>query len=496
MASLSEKELKRIIKGGETGTVELKLNPPRAVDLAERFCGMANARGGLVIIGVEDSTRKIVGVADERMGEAVDVILRAARQVIKPELVLNPPEPEVYVLADKKLVVATIPPTTGPIYQAGGIFWIRQGTQTRALSMAELSEMIYDRGLRNWELEPAFNATMEDIDLEKVKAFLERRSSSGRQSGRFKNREQVLIGMRCAVAVESGTVVPTNAGILFFGHSPQDHIPQSEVVCVLFRETVGASRYADKKVVTGTLQDLIDNTEAFLDRYIAVGARVEGWKRIDIPEYSIEVLREAVINAVVHRDYSRHGERVRVFYYPDRVEIHSPGLLLPGITVEQMERGEVQSKLRNSVLAGLLSNIPGYMEQIGSGVRFMLDETKRVGLPGPQFREMSEFIVTFHKAPALLSPQPQASYQEKTLWEDHEEPQPEIVIQTPQVEQREKRLVKALEYVHEHGVITNGIYRQLTGVTDRTAHRDLETLVERGRLKGMGQRAARRYVLA
>jgi len=114
MASLSEKELKRIIKGGEAGTVELKLNPPRAVDLAERFCGMANARGGLVIIGVEDSTRKIVGVADERMGEAVDVILRAARQVIKPELVLNPPEPEVYVLADKKLVVATIVASTFP----------------------------------------------------------------------------------------------------------------------------------------------------------------------------------------------------------------------------------------------------------------------------------------------------------------------------------------------------------------------------------------------
>jgi predicted HTH transcriptional regulator len=364
MARLSEADLKRIIKGGETSTVELKLAAPRAVDLAERFCGMANAKGGLVIIGVEDSTHNIVGVADERMGETVDIILRAARQVIKPELVLDPPEPEVYVLADKKLVVATIPPTIGPVYQSGGIFWIRQGTQTRALGMMELSEMIYDRGLRNWELEPAFNATMEDIDLQKVTTFLERRSASGRQSGRFKNIEQVLIGMRCAVAVEGGTVVPTNAGILFFGYYPQDHLPQSEVVCVLFRETVGASRYADKKVVTGTLQDLIDNTEAFLDRYIAVGARVEGWKRIDIPEYSIEVLREAVINAVVHRDYSRHGERVRVFYYPDRVEIHSPGLLLPGITVEQMERGEVQSKLRNSVLAGLLSNVPGYMEQI------------------------------------------------------------------------------------------------------------------------------------
>ncbi len=496
MVKLSEQELKMLIKGGETNTVELKLAAPRAVDLAERLCGMANARGGIVIIGVEDSTHKVVGVPDERIGETMDVILRAARQVIKPELVLDPPEPEVYVLAGKKLLVVTISSTDGPVYQAGGIFWIRQGTQTRALNMAELSEMIYDRGLRDWELEPAYNATMENIDLEKVKAFIARRSASGRQSGRFKNIERVLVGMRCAVEVSGGTIVPTNAGILFFGHSPQDHIPQSEVVCVLFRETVGASRYADRKLVTGTLQDLIDGTEAFLNRYIAVGARIEGWKRIDIPEYSIEVLREAVINAVVHRDYSRRGERIRVFYYPDRVEVHSPGLLLPGITVEQMERGEVQSKLRNPVLAGLLSTIPGYIEQIGSGIRFMLDETKRMELPAPQFREMSEFIVTFQKAPALRAPEPRMQYKGGTLWEENEDSPPEVVVQDRRAEQVEKRLIQALHYVQEHGFITNGIYRQLTGVTDRTAHRDLEKLVERGRLKGTGQRAARRYVLA
>ena len=153
MVKLSEQELKMLIKGGETNTVELKLAAPRAVDLAERLCGMANASGGTVIIGVEDSTRKVVGVPDERIGETMDVILRAARQVIKPELPLDPPEPEVCVLAGKKLLVVTIPSTDGPVYQAGGIFWIRQGTQTRALSITELSEMIYDRGLRgcmNW----------------------------------------------------------------------------------------------------------------------------------------------------------------------------------------------------------------------------------------------------------------------------------------------------------------------------------------------------------
>jgi ATP-dependent DNA helicase RecG len=253
------------------------------------------------------------------------------------------------------------------------------------------------------------------------------KSVSSRHTSRFKDIERVLIGMECAVKTSDGRVVPTSAGLLFFGSYPQGHLIQSDVACVLFRETVGASRYADRRIVNGTLQELIDGAELFLSRYIAVGARMEGFKRIDIPEYSFEVLREAVINAVVHRDYSKRGESVRVFCYPDRVEIHSPGLLLPGITVEQMERGEVQSKLRNPVLVGLLKDIP---------------------------------------------------------------------VQNRQSEQREQRLTKAVEYVHQHGFITNGIYRKLTGVSDRTAHRDLETLVERGRLKGTGQRAARRYRLS
>lgn len=80
MMKLSEMELKRLVKGGETNTVELKLAAPRAVDLAERLCGMANARGGIVIIGVEDSTHRVVGVPDERIGETMDVVLRATRR--------------------------------------------------------------------------------------------------------------------------------------------------------------------------------------------------------------------------------------------------------------------------------------------------------------------------------------------------------------------------------------------------------------------------------
>src|SRR6266566_4113326 len=422
LVKLSEMELKALIQGGETNTVELKVAAPRATEMAELLCGMANAQGGVVIIGVKDSSHEIVGVPDKRLGETLDVVLRAVRQMIKPELVLDPSKPEIYTLEGKKLVVAMVKPSHGPVYQAHGIYWVRRGTHTVSLGLSELLEMANDRGLVDWEHQPVRNATIEDLDLEKVKAYLTRRSTSDRQASRFKDLERVLIGMECAVRTHDGKVVPTNAGLLFFGYAPQEHIIQSDVACVLYRETLGASRYADRRFVTGTLQDLIDGAELFLSRYIAVGARVEGFKRIDIKD------------------------------------------------------------------------IPGYMERLGSGIRFMLDETRRLGLPWPQFREMGEFIVTFQKAPALMSPRPQPQYA-GTLWGDEEGSRPEILSQE-QSDQRERRLTKAVEYVQKYGFITNSIYRQLTGVSDRTAHRDLETLIERGRLKGTGQRAARRYVLA
>jgi predicted HTH transcriptional regulator len=121
MPTLTDAVLRRTIARGETSTVELKKAVPRPGELAERMCGMANAQGGIIIIGVEDSSLKVVGVADSRMTLTQDMILRAARQ-IDPPLLLDPAEPEVYVLDGKQVVVATIPPSRGPAYQASGVF--------------------------------------------------------------------------------------------------------------------------------------------------------------------------------------------------------------------------------------------------------------------------------------------------------------------------------------------------------------------------------------
>ena len=488
--------------GGETSTVELKVASPRPDEMAERLCGLANAQGGCIIIGVADESLEIIGVPDKRLALTKDVVLRAARRIIKPVLLLDPPELEEYVLDGRKLVVATVPPNTGPIYQAGGVFWVRRGTHTVPLSVDEIVELAHDRGLVSWELQPARKATMADIDAKRVEEHLHRRSVRSQEGGRFDDLEQALVGMECAKVMPEGEVRPTNVGVLFFGYDPQQDVFQSEVVCVLFRDDLGVGGYIDRKIVRGTIQELIDSTELFLNKHMMVGAKIVGWKRIDLPEYPLEALREAIVNAVIHRDYSRTGESIRVFYYPDKVEIHSPGSLLPGVTVEQMEQGKVVSRLRNPVLANLLRDIPGYMERIGSGIKLMLNEMRKMGLPLPQFREMGgEFIVTFRNTPVSdMEPVSSAPSRENGVQQ--------LMLDVPPVSvasgisgkegppAAEQRMMTALRHIQAHGAITNHEYCELTGVSESTALRDLEAWVARGTLKKVGKRRGRRYELA
>ncbi len=482
MARLTEEELLDLIKGGETSTLELKVNPPRPGELAERICGLANARGGYIVMGVEDSTLAIKGVAN--IGDAFDVILRAARQV-NPTIELVPPEPEVYLLDGKKLIVSYIPQSEGPVYQSGGVCWQRHGTHTVRMSVEEILKAANDRGRVSWEMKVADAAEWADIDETKVDAYLRRRQDRYRYDSRYANLTEVLVGMRCGKMVD-GQFKPTNCGLLFFGKDPQMHLPHTEVVCVVYRDAYGIGSYIDRKNIIGTFQELIDQVAAFVNLYIPVGAKIEGWERVDMPELPLEILREAVVNAVIHRDYSREGERIRLFIYSDRVEVHSPGRLLPGVTTELMEQGRVSSKLRNPVLAGLLRDIPRYTEQIGSGIKLMLNESRRRGLPPPQFQELDEFIVTFRRTPAPL---------EAEITPIQEAPRRELRAVIPEALEREQRLVLAMIYIQENGYINNVEYRKLTGVSERVAARDLAELVSSGSLRALGKARSRQYRL-
>jgi ATP-dependent DNA helicase RecG len=397
----------------------------------------------------------------------------------------------VVYLEGKALVAGHVPPNNGTLYQAGGVFPIRRGTHTVPLEAPEIERHLHHRGTLAWEARPVAGATEEDLDPGRVEEYLAHRP--GRRGQRAAADPQTLTRIGCLAPdpADPHTLRPTHAGLLLFGHAPQELIMQAEVVCILFGDEVGLRRYLDRRIVQGTLPQQIDQVEAFLSQHMPVSARLEGFHRVDEPAYPLSALREALVNAVVHRDYSLTGEAVRLFYYPDRIEVHSPGPLLPGLHLDDLRAGHVPSRPRNPLLASLLRDVPGgYMERSGTGITFMIAQMRALGRPDPEFREQNEFVVTFrHAAPRAATDGPRDGTARLPTGrrEPDTGPQRSLDLTT--------RQELALGYVQEHGAITNRAYRALTGVSDTTALRDLEALVRAGTLRGMGQGRSRRYTM-
>ncbi len=433
----------------------------------------------------------------KNISETIDTLLKAAR-LCKPIVHLEPPTPQVVAMEDKQLVIAHIPPNDGTLYQAGGVCWTRRGTHTVPLDVTEIEEFLHSRGTLAWELKPVPRATLDDLDMQLVEQYLARRSNRSRNAGRLANVQEILLNIGCATTTNDDSVVrPTNAGMLLFGYDPQQYILQAEVVCVLYRDTLGMHRYADRRILAGTITQQIDQAEGFFRQYIPVAARMDGFHRIDEPEYPLDALREAVVNALVHRDYSLQGEAVRILYYKDRVEIRSPGLLLPGIRLDELRRGNARSKPRNPIIATVLRDFPGgYMERVGSGISFMIQQMHDLGRPAPQFKEQGEFIVTFLNGSTDTQEEPIPQQTDIIVRSDEVVEQDDAKLITPQSElSKEERQKRGLTHIHESGSITLKEYRTLTGVSATTASHDLDELVTQGTLRISGQKRNRRYML-
>jgi len=489
--------LEALLAEGETQLVECKVAPPRLAELAQRICGFANALGGFLVIGVKDQTWEIVGVKQAQ--ESVDALLQAAR-LCKPSVRFDPPHPRLITLHGKHLVVAQIPPNDGQLYQIGGVCWMRRGTFTVPMEVSEIEAFLHQRGSLAWESHPVERATLADLEMDLVDAYLAQRPSRPKETGRLPNREEVLLHLGCAVrgAGEDHAVIrPTHAGLLLFGRHPQEFLIAAEVVCVLFKDALGLHRYADRRILHGTITEQIDQAERFLAQYIPVGAHIEGFHRVDEPDYPLEALRELMVNAVCHRDYSLTGEAVRVFYYPDRLEVRNPGLLMPGITLEELRQGKARSKPRNPIIASVLRDLPGgYMERLGAGIAFVIQSMRALGRPDPEFREQGEFIVTLRKSPPAAEGVLSVMEQTRTQVVSGVAPEFEGSPSVPKRPRtQEERQHMALRYVHTYGSITSGMYRKLTGAGETTATRDLEALVEKGALRAFGERRGRYYVL-
>jgi ATP-dependent DNA helicase RecG len=267
-------------------------------------------------------------------------------------------------------------------------------------------------------------------------------------------------------------VVPTIAGLLLFGARPQDRVEAATLKCAFFYGQHQGTALRDRADVVGPLPRVIDDGAAFVTRNRRLVPRMEGIRRVDVPEYPDFSVREALANALAHRDWSLEGAKVRLFMFDDRLEIWSPGRLPPPITLERLGYDQFS---RNRVIARVLVE-RGYVEEVGLGIRRMREEMANLGLPEPEFREDGfSFVITFRS----IAPREGVAPAVDAF---------RVLLERGEINERQFR---ALEHARAHGTIARREYVELTGAAERTATRDLADLVASGLLEVAGGRGWR-----
>lgn len=389
---LTEADIERMATLGEDSVVEFK-NVSRtawqldANDFAKAVAALANTGGGHVLVGMDDDgTPSGVG---ERAN--LDALMRQVSQIchdrIRPSL----------TCAQRKIQYRGVPILAVEVpafaldrpFMVDGGCYIRDANRSRPAERDEMIRILQSVDY-HYDEQPAPNATMDDLEPQVVRTFMAESRDLAPADG---DVTRYLRALKCLDA--KGT--PTVSGILFFGKNPTRWLPDARISAVRFRGTVMTGDFADRKEIEGRLPAQIEAAIAFLSEHVPAPARIEGFARVEqgIPP---EVMREALTNAVIHRDY-RATSQVRVFVFDDRVEFVNPGALLNQLTLDSIRLGGI-SQRRNPVICSLTARA-GRRELYGLGVPQMIRLMRGQGLPDPEFSlDGGHFRVVLRRQPA------------------------------------------------------------------------------------------------
>jgi ATP-dependent DNA helicase RecG len=460
--ALPPDELNQLLAAGTSDAAAFLPATANQRVIAETLVALANANGGLVLLGV---TLKGVPQKGRDLTTLRESVIEATL-LADPPLIL--PAPQLTTIADGQVLVVQVPPGLPHLYNLQGVYWTRTAAQNRPLTTAELRRLLLERGDAGFERMVVEGATLADLDEAQIERYLERLEVAPTESA-----EQTLLARGCVVTAPSGEFVPTVAGILLFGRQPQRFLPSAELICVRY---IGASMGDEfvRQDITGTLPEQIRQAEAFVVSNLRRGMKINGLARVEVTEYPLPVVREAIVNAVAHRDYSVRGEGIRLLMYQDRLELYSPGRLPGHVTLDNLKDERYS---RNAAIVAVLSDL-GYIERLGYGIDRMIAAMQSAGLPAPSFAETTAgFKVTLSSAgDELVSSQPEQQRWHNQLLNERQE--------------------RALAYIQTHGRITNSEYQELApDVSAETIRRDLADLVEKNLLIRIGSKKATYYIL-
>lgn len=418
------------------------------------IASFANANGGKLYIGVDDNGN-VIGLKDlKNLLEILPNKIKNKLQIIAYVNMLKK--------GDKEYLEIDVKPSSFPV-SYNGKFYIRSGSTTHELEGQELCNFLLEKSGRTWDELFEERASFEDIDLPTLEKF--KNLSIDRIPSIIQEKDWKIILEKLKL-VENGKI--KRACILLFGKDPQKFYIQSLVKIGKFKTQ---TEIISNDIVGGNLFKQLENTLDMLKtKYLISEIKFEGIQRKEIIEYPYEALREAIINALIHRDYSGTSN-IQIRIYKDKLVIMNEGKLPQDLPVEKLKTEHI-SKPRNPLLASVFY-FAGFIESWGRGTLKILEACKNQGLPEPDFQnENGVMKVILYKD----------VYTEEYL--------KNLGLK--------ERQIKAVLYVKEKGKITLSEYKKLAkeDISERTLRRELKDLVDKNILKSKGEKKGRYYELS
>jgi predicted HTH transcriptional regulator len=375
-------DLANLLNQQEGKTLEFKRDASSPVPLMKTLVAFANGSGGILLIGVEDQSRHILGAPEPTRleGQLASWIVDRIEPRLVPEILIVP-------WRNKNLVLVEVfPSPLRPHYlkaegEANGVY-VRIGSTNRRADPAQVAELKRQVLGRSFDEDPLPERHSEDLDFQAAsEAFAAKRKLA---AGDLKT-------LNLLVRYQN-RLVPTIGGMLLFGKERLVVFPDARIRVAVFAGQ-DRTQILDTQEITSFLPTAVGEVIAFVQRNTRRAILFSGIRNEGVPEIPLIALREAVINAVVHADYGQHGSPLRVAVFSDRLEIENPGGLPPGLTLDEVRQGA--SKLRNRVIGRVFHEL-GLIEQWGSGIQRMTKACLDAGLPEPVLEEIgSGFRVTF-----------------------------------------------------------------------------------------------------
>jgi len=439
------------------------LAKPDAKHIAEMLVSFANTDGGTLVMGLHDDGK----TGDKLEPDALTKSLRDADTLCSPSIVTGNWEP--VELDDGFIVYAVRVPRSIELHAiTDGRVLIREEKRNRPLGGQEILKLASAKSTGDFESEAVPGASKDDLSRKMIDEYMGKRAQRTKRP--YNGKVDDLL--REIGAIDNADR-PTVSGIMLFSEYPQHWLPQSGIVFAKFvgktpRGENGLAGYTRREELIGPLPRLIEGSWNLIWSEMAVSAVVKGLEREETTEYPQFAVREAIVNAICHRDYRLKGRRIEIRMYADRLEVISPGGLPGFITIDNIVDEHFSRNPR--IVNGLFQW--GYIEELGLGIDRMMEEMEQAGHRPPMFDARPySFSVTLHNSREKLTA-------------------PDWVRNT------NHRQARALQYIRDHGSITNREYRNLCqGVSAETLRLDLADMVERGILLKVGSKKRTYYIL-